>query len=70
MGQVKQDWIESQERGYSLPELNEKYVCANHFDDSYLKQYIIKNSKLGICSYCGKKKKSYRLKPSNEIYNR
>ena len=57
MGQVKQDWIESQERGYSLPELNEKYVCANHFDDSYLKQYIIKNSKLGICSYCGKKKK-------------
>lgn len=57
MGRIKQDWIESQERGYSLPELKEKYVCANHFDDSYLKQYINKNSISGTCSYCGKKKK-------------
>ncbi len=49
MGRIKQDWIESQERGYSLPELKEKYVCANHFDDSYLKQYINKNSISGTC---------------------
>ena len=51
MGRIKQDWIESQERGYSLPELKEKYVWAKHFDDSYLKEYINKNSIRGQCSY-------------------
>ena len=56
MGQVKQEWIESEARGYTLPEYGEKNVCSNHFDDSYLKQYILDHSIAGRCSYCGQKK--------------
>jgi len=53
MGQVKQEWIEAESRGYSLPEANEKYVCSNHFSDYYLKEYISDHSQSGQCSYCG-----------------
>jgi hypothetical protein len=54
MGQVKDEWMEAESKGYKLP--REKYVCANHFDDIYLKQYIKEHSKLGICDYCKKSK--------------
>lgn len=53
MGQVKQQWIEDESRGYSLP--NERYVCARHFNDKYLQQYVQDNSISGKCEYCGRK---------------
>jgi len=55
MGQVKQAWIEAEQRGYDLPEPGEKYVCRNHFSDYYLKQYVDDSSHWGQCSYCGSK---------------
>lgn len=57
MGQAKQAWIEAESRGYTLPESGEKYVCANHFSDKYLKQYILNHSTSGKCNYCGRKTK-------------
>jgi len=53
MGQVKQQWIEDETRGFSLPD--EKYVCGDHFDDIYLQQYIQEHSNSGKCEYCGRK---------------
>lgn len=53
MGQVKQQWIEDESKGYRLPD--EKYVCADHFNDKYLQQYIRDNSFSGKCEYCGRK---------------
>ena len=60
MGQVKHQWIEDESRGYSLPD--EKYVCANHFDDKYLQQYVHDNSILGKCEYCGRKTQVINLR--------
>lgn len=57
MGAVKQQWQEVQDRGYDFSDLREKHVCANHFEDAYLKKYILKHAELGICSYCGKRGK-------------
>jgi hypothetical protein len=56
MGRVKQEWIEAEERGYRLPE-EKLYVCADHFEDIYLREYIDKNSVKGKCDYCGKRTK-------------
>lgn len=53
MGQVKQQSIEDESRGYSLP--NEKYVCASHFNDKYLQQYVRENSITEKCDYCERK---------------
>ena len=47
MGGVKNEWIEAESRGYRLPD--EKFICASHFDDIYLKEYIKEFSSLGIC---------------------
>jgi HEPN superfamily RES-like protein len=51
MGRVK-DWqIEQEERGWwSVPN---KYVCADCFDDDYLKQVVKDNLAASACSYCG-----------------
>lgn len=54
MGSVKNEWIDAESRGYRLPD--EKYICASHFDDIYLKEHIKEFSSLGICDYCGKSK--------------
>ncbi|MDR3652153.1 MAG: RES domain-containing protein [Paludibacter sp.] len=57
MGQVKQSYIEAEERGFNDPP--EKLVCANHFDDPAIKRYIRSNSIKGTwkCDYCNKKHK-------------
>jgi len=60
MGQVKQQWIEDESRGYSLPD--EKYVCSSHFNDKYLQQYIKENSISGRCEYCGRKTEVINLR--------
>lgn len=61
MGQVKQAWIEAESRGYILPESGEKYVCANHFSDKYLSQYVSNHSIAGKCDYCDRKIKAADL---------
>ncbi|MEG1615929.1 MAG: HEPN-associated N-terminal domain-containing protein [Bacteroidales bacterium] len=53
MGSLKKQWIEDESRGYSVPD--KKYVCASHFNDKYLQQYVQENSILGKCEYCGRK---------------
>jgi hypothetical protein len=53
MGQAKQQWIEAESRGYSLPDTGDKYVCASHFEDPYLQQYIEEHSNPRMCDYCG-----------------
>lgn len=60
MGQAKNALMEDESKGYRLPE--EKYVCACHFNDRYLKQYIVEHSMLGTCDYCGKKKQVIDLR--------
>lgn len=57
MGRVKSEWMESQQRGYSLPSVGEKFLCCDHFEDKYLRKYISDNSNNGSCSYCNNKTK-------------
>lgn len=54
MGFYKDKMIEEEGRDYYLPD-NNKYLCANHYDDIYLKKYIEEHSSPGVCSYCGRK---------------
>ena len=57
MGQVKEQMMEQEEReaiGYDKPQFGQKYVCANHFSNSHLREYIKDNSIKGKCSYCGR----------------
>ncbi len=55
MGQVKDQWMEDMERGFSIPTPNSKFICSNHFEDIYLKEFVAKNSHQGECSYCHKR---------------
>ncbi|MBQ7192248.1 MAG: RES domain-containing protein [Paludibacteraceae bacterium] len=53
MGRAKQMMIEDENRGYSLPNEN-KSLCADLYQDPYLRQYIISHSHKGKCSYTNK----------------
>lgn len=53
MGYFKDKTIESKEEGAMHPFQEDKYICAKHFDDQYLQEYIQKNGQKGKCSYCG-----------------
>lgn len=46
-----------EERGNWPVGLEDKYVCASHFDDIYLQKKVHSYGVDGICSYCGKKGK-------------
>lgn len=38
-----------------MPDMDgKKFVCADHFDDSSIRGFIIKRGSKGVCSYCGK----------------
>ena len=54
MGQIKEIMIEAENRGYYLPDEN-KLLCANHYDDIYLREFVRSHSRIGLCSYCGRK---------------
>lgn len=54
MGQAKNHMMEIEEMGYE-PLLEDKFVCADLFNDIYLKRYIEHNSHHGECSYTNKK---------------
>lgn len=49
MGRGKQEWIESQERGWDAPEA---FVCSDCVEDAFLKDIIKKNVVQQQCSYC------------------
>lgn len=53
MGQFKKYMMECEDRGYSRPK--DTYVCAEMFPYQYfIRVYITKNGKPGVCDYCGK----------------
>lgn len=62
MGYWKKKQIEEWDQGFHFPP--DKHVCAKHFDDKFLKQFVSKNSQPGVCDYCGKKSS---VIPLNEI---
>ena len=41
-------------RGYDVPDRGKQFVCNNHFSNPYIKRFIVRNSHIGKCSYCGK----------------
>lgn len=55
MGQAKRQMMEQGEReaiGYEEPRYGVKYVCATHFQNRYIREFIKQNSISGKCSYC------------------
>ncbi|MBQ6305026.1 MAG: RES domain-containing protein [Bacteroidales bacterium] len=57
MGYWKDYQIEQEKQmaeGYILPEKGGKFLCADHYQNKYLKKYISDNGAAGVCSYCGK----------------
>lgn len=54
MGRLK-DMQADYENGLMHTFDEDRNVCAEHFSDPYLKDYIRKNGYKGKCSYCGKK---------------
>ncbi|PAC27043.1 HEPN-associated N-terminal domain-containing protein [Flectobacillus sp. BAB-3569] len=52
MGRVKQRWLELEARHIS--NIPDKYICAKHFDDRYITNFIKKNYEAGYCDYCKK----------------
>lgn len=57
MGYWKHYQIEQEEqmaKGYILPVKGKKFLCADHYQNKYLKKYISNNGSAGVCSYCGK----------------
>ncbi len=53
MSRIK-DYLMDLEEGRIVPgEIQDKSVCADHFDSTYLQNYINENGTNGKCSYCG-----------------
>lgn len=50
MGRAKDLWMERQERGWEAPDT---HVCAECFDDKYLKSVIERDATEMKCDYCG-----------------
>lgn len=54
MSRIK-DYLMDIEEGRIVPgEIQDKSVCADHFDSPYLQNFINENGSIGECSYCGK----------------
>lgn len=70
MGLVKEMMIEMEERGDLPIGLEDKYVCASHFDDRYLQKKIHSIAQKGVCSYCGKKKQVVNMQDFGEFISR
>lgn len=61
MGRAKQDWLESEERGWTDPV--EKFVCPDCVDDEYLKEIICQSAEKTQCDYCGRRIRSRSAAP-------
>jgi RES domain-containing protein len=53
MGQVKNDWIAAQERGWIAPET---FVCASCVKDAFLKQLLRDHAESKKCDYCKRRR--------------
>jgi len=49
MGFAKSAWIESQARGWDAPDT---FVCAECFEDEYLKSVVANHASEKVCGYC------------------
>lgn len=59
MGRCKELQLEEYakwSRVYNPPEPGEKFTCASHFGNKYLRRHVECNGHLGTCSYCGESK--------------
>ena len=55
MSRIK-DYLMDIEEGRIVPgEIQDKSVCADHFDSTFLQKYIKENGNVGECSYCHKR---------------
>ena len=54
MSRIKDYWMDIEEGRIVPGEIQDKSVCADHFDSTYLQNYINENGETGKCSYCGK----------------
>lgn len=55
MSRIK-DYLMDIEEGRIVPgKIQDKSVCSDHFDCTYLQNYIYANGNAGRCSYCGKR---------------
>jgi len=50
MGLVKSRFLEEQERGWSA--INDKTVCADCIDETFLKEFVTENASANFCDYC------------------
>lgn len=57
MSRIKDYLMDIEEGRIVLGEIQDKSVCADHFDSPYLQNYINENGSTGECSYCGKRHK-------------
>lgn len=55
MGYFKDMMTEMEEEGAMHPFRGNKKVCAKHFNDQYLHDYIKNKGQIDECSYCGDK---------------
>ena len=53
MGRAKERLLDLEERGFG--EVPDKYVCDGCFENKGIKDFIKRNAKKDICSYCGTK---------------
>lgn len=67
MGQAKKEWLEQENRGYSVS-VNSS-LCSCHFKDHYIKTFIEQNSSEGKCHYCSKNGKVIGLPTLIEFMN-
>ena len=67
MGYYKKLLIEMEERGNWPVGLEDKYVCASHFNDIYLQKKVRSDGVAGVCSYCGKKRQVANMQRLGEF---
>ena len=67
MGRVKEMMLEMEEHGDWPVGLEDKYVCASHFDDVYLRKKVYAIGEKGVCSYCGKKRQVANMQEFGEF---
>lgn len=71
MGRAKELYTELEENRYRTPRVAKGFVCAAHFRNGYLKDFINVNCDMGVCSYCGNSTEVMRFSDFAEyIYQR
>lgn len=64
MGRAKQEWLETQERGWTEPE---GYVCTQCVEDEFLKEVIRYHACQRKCDYCGNRTRAFSAAPVSAL---